>query len=182
MSEKADAKERSDAHRAKWGVPLEEVAGQVSGHVVAPPNFDSIERLANIKRGMEVPLSGTAAMPDVLRKIQALRESQDSYAQSKMKLIEADTTLTPDQKLAKTEMLRHQLLSDKKRQRMEFASVMIESVTKHLLNETPAVDGKGAEQAVDMVKALVLHQQDAFEKMFPEKKGRSLLHPLRSDK
>ena len=172
----------NDEHRKKWGVPLEEVAGQVSGHVVAPPNFDAIERLANIKRGMEVPLSGTASMPDVLRKIQSLREEQDMFAKEKIKTIQSTINMTDDEKNEKIRLLGHQLLSDKKRQRMEFASVMLESVTKHLLNETPAVEGKGAEHAVEMVKALVLHQQDAFEKMFPEKKGRSLLHPLRSGK
>src|SRR5438445_772892 len=111
----------NEEHRKKWGVPLEEVAGQVSGHVVAPPNFEAIERLANIKRGMEVPLSGTASMPDVLRKIQELRESQDAFAKDKMKIIIADPVMKDEEKTEKIRMLRNQLLSDKKRQRMEFA-------------------------------------------------------------
>src|SRR5947199_3710263 len=69
-----------DKHRSKWGVPIEQVGGKVSGSLVDPPDFQAAEIHANIKRGMEVPLSGVASMPDVIDKALELRERQDLRA------------------------------------------------------------------------------------------------------
>jgi len=73
--------------------------------------------------------------------------------------------------------VQRQLLSPNAKMRLEFASTVIRSITQHLLLETAGVEGKRAEQSVDMVKALVLHEKSVFDMQNP-KKERSLRHPL----
>ncbi len=177
---------KKDEHSSKWGVPLEEVAGKVSGSLVDPPDFQAAEIHANIKRGMEVPLSGVASMPDVIDKALQLRELQNQRALQWIADVRETVLngegLSPEEQESAIRSAEHdvqrQLLSPNAKMRLEFASTMIRSVTNHLLLETAGVEGKRAEQSVEMVKALVLHEQNQFDKLFPEKKQRSLRHPL----
>ena len=177
---------KKDEHSSKWGVPLEEVAGKVSGSLVDPPDFQAAEIHANIKRGMEVPLSGVASMPDVIDKALQLRELQNQRALQWIADVRETVLngegLSPEEQESAIRSAEHdvqrQLLSPNAKMRLEFASTIIRSVTNHLLLETAGVEGKRAEQSVEMVKALVLHEQNQFDKLFPEKKQRSLRHPL----
>jgi len=176
---------KKDEHSSKWGVPLEEVAGKVSGSLVDPPDFQAAEIHANIKRGMEVPLSGVASMPDVIDKALELRERQDMRARQWVSDIR-ETVLNGEGLSAEEQEsairsaehdVQRQLLSPNAKMRLEFASTVIRSITQHLLLETAGVEGKRAEQSVDMVKALVLHEKSVFDMQNP-KKERSLRHPL----
>ena len=174
-----------DKHSQKWGVPLEEVAGKVSGTLVDYPDFQAAELHANIKRGMEVPLSGVASMPDVIRKALALREAQNTRAlkwvEEVEKIVNDGEDLSEDEKQSAVETAKRevhrQLLSPKARVRYEFAETVLESITRHLMTETAAVEGGARKDAGDMVKALVLHEKD-FDSMFPSKQKRSWRHPL----
>ena len=177
-----------EEHARKWRIPLEEVAGQTSGHLVDPPNFQTIELLANIKRGSEVVLGGVASMPDVLEKIKELRIKQDEIIQTEKQIV-ADYELATKNGASeedKKEWLDWKnnalipLHAQFKRTRMELARHMVGSLVNHVLLETGAVEGERAKQIVEINKAQVLQDRNDFERLFPEKKKRSLRHPLGS--
>ena len=175
-----------ESHAKKWGVPLEEVAGRTAGHLVDPPHFTAVELLANIKRGTEVVLGGVASMPDVLEKIRELRLEQ-------YRIIDAEKTIVADyeretrngisdEDRREWDQWRAHSLSEMHKQfkdtRIQLSRFMVGSLVNHVMLETASVDGKRAEQVVEVNKAMVLRDENAFDKMFPEKKHRSLLHPL----
>ena len=179
--------ERKKEHSLKWGVPLEEVAGKVSGTLVDYPDFKTAELHANIKRGMEVPLSGVASMPDVIRKVIDLRTQQNERAQNWIqqvhKIVNDGENMTEEEKMSAIMTaewdVRRQSFSPRQRMRLEFAETVLSSITDHLLTETAAVDGARGNQSVEMVKALVLHDENTMEKLFSEKKRRrTMRHPL----
>ena len=175
-----------ESHAKKWGVPLEEVAGRTAGHLVDPPHFTAVELLANIKRGTEVVLGGVASMPDVLQKIRDLRIEQS-------RIIDVEKTIVADyaratangismDDLKEWDRWRGEQLAECHRKfkdtRIELSRFMVGSLVNHVMLETAAVDGERSKQVVEVNKAMVLRDENAFDKMFPEKKHRSLLHPL----
>lgn len=174
----------SDSHGKKWRVPLEEVAGQISGTLHDPPDFKAVELHANIKRGTEVVLGGVASMPDTLEKIREMRLLQFDIIRKEKLIVEllqvAPEILDGDSEEFEAEARRtlDGFHRDFKETRIQLSSYMVGSLVNHVLLETSAVDGKAREQGVEEVKALVLHEENQFEKMFPERKHRSLLHPL----
>ena len=130
-------------------------------------------------------MSGVASMPDVIDKALELRERQDMRARQWVSDIR-ETVLNGEGLSAEEQEsairsaehdVQRQLLSPNAKMRLEFASTVIRSITQHLLLETAGVEGKRAEQSVDMVKALVLHEKSVFDMQNP-KKERSLRHPL----
>lgn len=178
--------ERDKEHREKWGVPLEEVAGRTAGHLVDPPNITAVELLANIKRGSEVVLAGVASMPDVLRKVKSLRDEQEAIILAeKMVVADYDHAVNngaSDVDKAEWKQWKENTMSALhkrfKATRMDFAEEAVGSLFKHVMVETAAVDGKRAEQVVTVNNAMVLQNQNALLKLFPDKKKRSLRHPL----
>ena len=65
------------------------------------------------------------------------------------------------------------LLSHSKRMRYEHAVNLLESMVRHLYQISDAIEGENnrARMGLEGIKALVLHEDDMFKKMFPEKKS-----------
>lgn len=179
-------KQRKDEHREKWGVPFEEVSGRTSGHLLDPPDFGAVERLANIKRGTEVVLAGVASQNDAYDVILTEREAQDRIIALEKTVVKDYATAMgnggSDQDKEEWTLWKERTMEDLhsqfKKTKVRFAKGLTSSLIWHVLNETPAVDGKRAEQMVDVNKAQVLQDRNNLSLLFPEKKKRSLRHPM----
>lgn len=188
MWEAALSEQKKMDHQQKWrGASYEEVAGQTAGHLIDPPDFNTVERLANIKRGTEVVLAGVASQMDAYDVILKERAIQDLIiSQEKIVVKDYEKMMSDglsDQDKAEVELWKVSTIQDLhqqfKRTRVRFAQGLTGSLIHHVLNETRAIDGKLEEHMVDVNKAQVLRDDGQIEKLLGgDKKKRSLRHPL----
>lgn len=73
------------------------------------------------------------------------------------------------------ERLEARLLTQSKRLRYEHAEKMLSSMVRHLYQISMAIEGKRAEQGVENIKAIVLHEQDMLEALSGKNKERRWL-------
>lgn len=176
-------------HERKWRhATYEEVAGQTVGHLADPPNAQSIELTANIKRGAEVVLGGVASMPDVMAKIIQLRPIQNSIIRTEKTIVSefnqafegngADDPLYMDWKDYRDEAMAV-LHEQFKMTRMELGNVQVTSLKDHILLETAAVEGERAKQLTEINKVQVSRDLNGMEQLEGMSRNRrSLRHPL----
>jgi len=112
-------------------VTTDTIAERISGPT---EDFDTLEKTAHLKGGLEIPLMGVASMPDTLEKIYEHRQ------------VDGRRPLSRYGKL-----------------RYEHAISMMRSMDKHFLQLSVGVDGKRAGQLVDLGKAIQSHNASQTE-------------------
>jgi hypothetical protein len=113
-------------------VTTDTIAERLSGPT---EDFDTLEKTAHLKAGLEIPLMGVASMPDTLEKIYEHRLSGGNKKP----------------------------LSTYGRLRYEHAISMMRSMDKHFLQLSVGVDGKRAGHLVDLGKAIQSHNASQTE-------------------
>lgn len=173
-----------DKTRAGQQLAYEEIVARIARALHSPDNFNEIEIHAHLKPGLEVPLMGVATMPDVIRQIYARRQDEDKKfrleIEENLKRIgelkqdgwekDAEKSREVSLRLHRIQRIRPKLLTDARRMRYEHAENLLSSMVRHLYQITMAIDGKRAEQGVENIKAIVLHEQDKLEALMGNKK------------